>query len=461
MSAENNISSPKTILQVDNELINNITNLIEGNADKSLLNIFADLHPADIAEIINHLNVENAKYAFSILDAETASEVVTELDEHLREEILKDIDAETITDIVEELHSDDATDIVSDLPEEVAEHVLENIDEEDAEEVKELLKYDEDTAGGIMTSNFVFVRENSTVNDAIAEVRKNSEEFDHIYHIYVLADDDVLLGIIPLKALLTNPLNTPVKDIIDDDLIYVTPDVDQEEVANIIQKYDLVAIPVVDGNRRMLGRITFDDIVDVIQEEASEDIQKIAGLTEEEEFSYSTFRISRNRLPWLFVSLAGELISAVVLKSFQASIEQIIVASFFIPIVMAMGGSSGSQSAIVTVQSISTGDIWLNDTIKKLFKELRVALLNSIVCTIVLLIVAQLFFHTGFRFAILLSLTLFIIMVNATMVGAIVPVILKKINIDPAIATGPFVATTNDIIGLLIYFSLLTTFYVA
>ncbi len=461
MSIENNISSPKTILHVDNELINNIINLIESNADKSLLNIFADLHPADIAEIINHLNIENAKYAFSILDAETASEVVTELDEHLREEILKDIDAETITDIVEELHSDDATDIVSDLPEEVAEHVLENIDEEDAEEVKELLKYDEDTAGGIMTSNFVFVRENATVNDAISEIRKNSDEFENIYHVYVLTDDDVLLGIIPLKALLTNPLDTPVKDIIDDDLIYVTPDVDQEEVANIIQKYDLVAIPVVDENRRMLGRITFDDIVDVIQEEASEDIQKIAGLTEEEEFSYSTFRISRNRLPWLFVSLAGELISAVVLKSFQASIEQIIVASFFIPIVMAMGGSSGSQSAIVTVQSISTGDIWLSDTLKKLFKELRVALLNSIVCTIVLFIVTQLFFHIGYRFSILLSLTLFVIMVNATMIGAIVPVILKKINIDPAIATGPFVATTNDIIGLLIYFSLLTTFYVA
>ena len=461
MSAENNISTPKTILQVDNELIESITNLIESNAEKSLLNIFADLHPADIAEIINHLKIENAEYAFSILDAETASEVVTELDEHLREEILKNIDAETITDIVEELHSDDATDIVSDLPEEVAEHVLENIDEEDAEEVKELLKYDEDTAGGIMTSNYVFVRENNTVNDAIAEVRKNSEEFDHIYHIYVLTDDDILLGIVPLKALLTNPLNSPLKDIIEDDLIYVTPEVDQEEVANIIQKYDLVAIPVVDENRRMLGRITFDDIVDVIQEEASEDIQKIAGLTEEEEFSYSTFRISRNRLPWLFVSLAGELISAVVLKSFQASIEQIIIASFFIPIIMAMGGSSGSQSAIVMVQGISTGDIWLNDTFKKLFKELRVALLNSVVCTAVLLIVTHFFFHTELRFSLILSFSLFVIMVNATMIGAAVPVVLKKLNVDPAIATGPFVTTTNDIIGLLIYLSLLTFFYAA
>ncbi len=461
MTAENNISSPKTLLQVDNELITSITNLIEGNAAKSLLNIFADLHPADIAEIINHLKVDDAKYAFSILDAETASEVVTELDEHLREEILKDIDAETITDIVEELHSDDATDIVSDLPEEVAEHVLENIDEEDAEEVKELLKYEEDTAGGIMTSNFVFVRDSATVNDAINEVRKNADEFDHIYHIYVLTEDDELLGIVGLKSLLTNPLNTKVKEIIEEDLIYVTPDVDQEEVANIMKKYDLVAIPVVDENRKMLGRITFDDIVDVIQEEASEDIQKIAGLTEEEEFSYSTFRISRNRLPWLFVSLAGELISAVVLASFQASIEQIIIASFFIPIVMAMGGSSGSQSAIVMVQSISTGEVWLNDTMKKLFKELRVALLNAIVCTVILLIVTHFFFNTGLRFSLILSFSLFVIMVNATMIGAIVPVILKKLNVDPAIATGPFVTTTNDIVGLLIYLTLLTTFYVA
>ncbi len=461
MPAEKNISSTKTVLQVDNELIQSIVDLIDTNAKESLLTIFADLHPADIAEIINYLKVEHAKYAFSILDAETASEVVTELDEHLREEILKDIDAQTITDIVEELHSDDATDIVSELPEPIAEHVLENIDEEDAEEVKELLKYDEDTAGGIMTSNFVFVRDNAKVNDAINEVRKNAEEIDNIYHIYVLDSTDELLGIVPLKSLLTNPLDTPVKDILEEDLIFVTPEMDQEEVANIIQKYDLVAIPVVDKNRKMLGRITFDDIVDVIQEEASEDIQKIAGLTEEEEFSYSTFRISRNRLPWLFVSLAGELISAVVLKSFQASIEQIVVASFFIPIVMAMGGSSGSQSAIVTVQSISTGDFLFGQTIKKLFKELRVAMLNAIVCTIILWVITHFIFKINDSFSILLSVSLFVIMVNATMIGAIVPVILKKLNIDPAIATGPFVSTTNDVIGLLIYFSLLTFFYVA
>jgi len=461
MPSEKETNIAKTVLQVDNELLESITELIGSNAEKSLLNIFTDLHPADIAEIINHLKVDDAKYAFSILDSETAGEVLTEVDENLREKILKDIDAKKITDIVDELSSDDATDIVSDLPEDVAEHVLENIDKEDAEDVIELLKYEEDTAGGIMTSNFVYVNEEALVKDAIKEVRKNSDEFDNIFHIYVLKDNDELLGIVELKSLLITPLNAKIKTIIEDDLIFVTPDVDQEEVANIIQKYDLVAIPVVDKNRKMLGRITFDDIVDVIQEEASEDIQKMAGLTEEEEFSYSTFRISRNRLPWLFVSLAGELLSAVVLASFQASLEQIIIASFFIPVVMAMGGSSGSQSSIVMVQNISTGEIWLSDTIKILLKELRVALVNSIVCTIILLLVTHFFFNVDYSFALILSFSLFIIMVNATMIGAIVPIILKKFDIDPAIATGPFVTTTNDIIGLLIYLSLLTSFYVA
>lgn len=269
MTPEKEMGNIKTVLQIDNELLKNISELIESGSEKSLLNIFADLHPADIAEIINHLNFDEAEYAFSLLDNETASEVILELDENLREQILKDIDVKKITDIVDELHSDDATDIVSDLPQEVASQVLKNIDKEDSEDVKELLRYPEDSAGGIMTSNFVYVGEDATVKDAIEEVRKNAEEFEHIYNIYVLKDDDELVGVIGLKSLLINPLYLSVKNILDEDLIFVTPFMDQEEVANIMNKYDLVAIPVVDENRRMLGRITFDDIQDVIQEEAS------------------------------------------------------------------------------------------------------------------------------------------------------------------------------------------------
>ena len=458
MADENELKNIRTVLQIDNELIENIEDLVDNGAEKSLLNILADLHPADIAEIINHANINVAKYFFQILDTETAGEVITEIDENFREKILKDIDVKTISDIVDELYTDDATDIISDLPDNVARQVLKNIDIEDSADVRELLKYPEDSAGGIMTSNFVQVDSKGTIKDAIAQVRKNADEFDNIYHIYVLKEDEELLGIVPLKTLLITPLQTRVKSVLQEDLMYVSPEMDQEEVANIMNKYDLIAIPVVDEYRRMLGRITFDDIQDVIQEEASEDIQKIAGLSEEEEFSYSTFRISRNRLPWLFVSLVGELVSAYVLSSFQASIQQIIIASFFIPIVMAMGGSAGSQSAIVMVQAINAGDMWKSDTFRRLFKEFRVAFVNSVICTLVLLLVTFFVFKLEVQFAYILSFSLFVIMVNATMVGAVVPVWMKKMNIDPAIATGPFVTTTNDIIGLLIYFSLLTIF---
>lgn len=462
MSNEKEIATVRTVLQIDNELLDNITTLIECDAEKSLLNIFADLHPADIAEIINHLDIDHAKYSFLILDTETAGNVVTEIDENLREKILKNIDVKTITDIVDELYSDDATDIVGDLPETIARQVLNNIDKEDSEDVQELLKYPEDTAGGIMTSNFVFIESNATIKDAINEVRKNAEEFEHIYHIYVLRENDELLGIVSLKSLLINPLHKNVKSVIEEDLMFVTPDVDQEEVANIMNKYDLVALPVVDEHRRMLGRITFDDIQDVIQDEASEDIQKIAGLTEEEETSDSIFKISRIRLPWLLVALAMELVAALVLQSYEEYIKSIFIATFFIPVVMAMGGSTGTQAAIVMVRGLSTGDIWLNGSFKNLVKEFYVALLNGIVLGVILLVSVILIFprdELSLTFALLLSGSLLIIIVMATIVGATIPIILKKMDVDPAIATGPFVTTSNDILGLLVYLSIIIIYF--
>jgi magnesium transporter len=235
---------------------------------------------------------------------------------------------------------------------------------------------------------------------------------------------------------------------------------DQEEVARVIEKYDLVSIPVVDENMVMLGRITIDDVVDVINEEASEDLQRVAGLSEDEEFSDSSFRISRIRLPWLLIGLAGEMVSAVVLSSFQVSIEKIIIASFFIPIVMAMGGSSGTQAAIVMVRSITESEYWISDSLKRIFKEFRVALLNASACGVILLLVSHYLFHTEIMFSVVLTSALFIIMVNATMIGALVPIIMKRLGADPAIATGPFVTTTNDILGLLIYLSLVSIFLV-
>ncbi|MFC2133340.1 magnesium transporter [Bacteroidota bacterium] len=452
--------SVKDIIQVDSELLENISELIEVQASESLLNICADLHTADIAEIINHLNVDEGEYLFKLLDTEEASEVLVELDENLREKILKRVDTEELIEIVDELDTDDATDIVSDLPEEIAEEVLDNIDQEDSEDVKELLKYPEDTAGGIMTSDFVFVTEDETVKDAIKVVRENADEFEHIYFVYVLTKRGKLVGIISLKKLLIFSPTTSVTSIMEEDLIYVTPEVDQEEAANIIEKYDLVSLPVVDEKKKMLGRITVDDIVDVIQEEATEDLQAVAGLSKEQEATDSIFRISRIRLPWLIIALIIELMAAVVLSSYENFIKELVAATFFIPVVMAMGGSSGSQAAIVMVRGLSTGDIWLTESIKKLFKEFLVAILNSLVLSSILLLATHFFFRDviSFHFSIILSLALLTIIIISTVVGAGIPLFLKWIKSDPAIATGPFVSTTNDILGLIIYLTFITIF---
>ncbi len=459
MSETNYPNTINKAVYIDEELLENINELIRMGASDSLRAIFLDIHPADIAEILNHLDFEDALYLFKLLDTETASEVLLEVDENLREKILAKIGTETITDIVDEMESDDATDIIADLPKDVAEEVLENIDEEDSEEVKELLKYEEDTAGGLMSSDYVFVYDDQTVADAIEKVRENADEFEHIYHVYVLTREGKLVGFVLLKSLLIAKPETPITDVLEEDLIYVYPEIDQEEVARIIEKYDLVALPVVDHDMRMLGRITIDDVVDVIQEEVAEDIQRIAGVTEEEETSDSVYEISKNRLPWLFVSLVGELISALVLSSYSASLEEMIVASFFIPVVMALGGSSGNQAAIITVRAISTGTLWPSQTAKKLLKEFKVANLNALALGTVLIIATYFFFDTGMKFSLLIAGTLVVILNFATIIGAAIPILLNKLNIDPAIATGPFVATMNDIFGLLIYLTLVTIFF--
>lgn len=453
--------SVKDFLQIDAELIENIKVLIEDHASESLIALIADLHPADIAEIIDHLNYEDAVYVFELLNTEQASIVITEIEENLREYLYENIAAKKIIEIVGELDTDDATDIVSELPEPLAEQVLQNIDVEDSLEVKKLLEYPEDSAGGIMNSDFVYISEGSTVRDAIEQVRKNAEEIDHIYHVYVLKENDELSGIVLLKHLLTNSLDTKIDDITIDDMFYVYAETDQEEVAGIMEKYDLVSIPVVDNQKRMLGRITIDDIVDVINEEVNEDMQFIAGLSEEEERTDSIFTISRIRLPWLIIALFGEMISAVVLSSFAVSIEKLVFASFFIPIVMAMGGSSGTQAAIVMVRGLESSDAWMSHSVRKLFKEFGVSFLNGLACAIILITATYFFFKTGLEFAIVLSIALLFIMILATLLGATIPIFFKRFGVDPAIATGPFVTTMNDVFGLLIYFSLITLFLVS
>jgi len=436
-------------------VIEDIRSLLENDQLDYIRVILADMHPADIADLLEHLDSEERKKVFALLPTETASEVLAELEDVLKEDLLETMDSQEIAEIVEEMDSDDAADVISELAPEKAAEVLEQVEEESSEEIQELLHYEEDTAGGIMAKEYVAVNANQTVQEAIEEVRRQAEEVEDLYMIYVVDDFGTLVGTVTLKDLILARPETPIRDIMNEDVIAIESDMDQEEVARIFQKYDLVSAPVVNKRHKLIGRITIDDILDVINEETDEDLARIAGTHEEEILEESVLKISRARLPWLVLSFVGEICSAFILNFFSATIDQIVASAFFIPIVMAMGGSTGQQSSIIVVRGLATGEISLQDVKRRLWREIRASLINAVVLALLIFSVVSLWQH-DVRFAAILAGTLIIVILNASIFGAIIPFMFKRFNIDPALATGPFVATFNDVIGLLIYFSLLT-----
>ncbi|MFQ5604228.1 MAG: magnesium transporter [bacterium] len=436
-------------------ILDDIEYLAAERDDRMIANILVGNHPADIANIIRNLSDEHIQYVFGLLDADSASDVLLELDDVSRDKLVAELHHERLSEIVDEMDSDDATDIVAELPDEVAEKVLESIDEEDSEEVKELLRHEEDTAGGIMALEFVSVYEDTSVDEAIQEIRTKAEEVEELYNIWVVNRENVLVGVLSLKKLILARPNEIVKNIMEREVVRAPVEMDQEQVANIFRRYDLVSLPVVDSAGKLVGRITIDDVVDVMEEEASEDMQKMAGLTDEEEIrETSAFKISMVRLPWLLIAFVGEMFSAIVLNYFEASIQKVFVAALFIPLMMAMGGNSGIQAATIVVRGLALGELNPADTLKRLKKEFRVSLLNGSVCGILLFGVVTFFGEP--RFGVILSLVMLMVILNAAFVGASVPLVLKRLGVDPAIATGPFITTFNDVIGLFIYLGLIT-----
>ena len=439
------------------EIIENFSYLAEVKDEAMIRNLIVDLHPADLADILHHLDDEYRAYIFDMLDAEVASDVMTELDEVSRDDILEDLDDKRIFEIVDEMDSDDATDFVSDLPSELAEKVLQQIDEQDSVEVKELLGHEEDTAGGIMAKEFVSVHQDSTIDEAIQEIRRKSEEVEDVYYVYVTDEDGKLVGIISLKDLILSKPVMRVSHVMDKDVISVETGLDQEEVANIARRYDLVAIPVIDNQEKLVGRITFDDVADVMEEEASEDIQRMAGIADEEVRETSTFRIIKVRLPWLIVGFLGGIVAAFILRNFEHSLNRVFAAAFFVPIIMAMGGNSGIQSSTIMVRGLATGEISLYHVGPRLMRELWVSILNGLICGFLILIIIT-FWLKNLNFGLVLAAAMIVVIISASVIGAVIPVVLKKLKIDPAIATGPFITTSNDVFGLLIYLALITTF---
>ena len=436
-------------------IIDDIEYLASEKNSGMILNILVGNHPADIAEILGNLSEENEKYVFGLFDADTASDVIVELDDVTREKLVSELQHERISEIVDEMESDDATDLVAELPDKVAEKVLDTIDEEGSEEVKELLQHDEDTAGGIMALEYVAVSEDTTVDEAIKEIRAKAEEVPEVYNVYVFDKDGMLAGFLPLKNLIVAQASQKIKDVMIADVISVPIEMDQEEVANIFRRYNLVSLPVVDELGKLVGRITVDDIVEVIEEEASEDMQKMAGIADEEEIrETSVFKISFGRLPWLLVGFVGQLIAALVLSQFEASLRDIFLAIFFIPMMMAMGGNSGIQAATIVVRGIALGELSPDDTFKRLSREIKVSLFNGAVCGLLLFGIIAVFDTPTFGFV--LALSMLAVIINASILGASIPLILRKVGVDPAIAAGPLITTFNDIIGLAIYLGLVT-----
>jgi magnesium transporter len=446
----------KTIA-IDGKLIEEVKQFAEQENRQGLKKLIDEMRAADLADLIEHLDPEERLFIINLLEPDGAGEVLVEIETPVQELILKDLDNQAITEIVQVLDSDDAADLVGDLPDDRAREIIESVGDEVSEELEKLLPYPEDTAGGIMALEFVAVKADASVKDAIDTIRKKREDVENLYYIWVVDDVGKLVGVISLKDLVLELTDRKISDIMNTEVISVHVDTDQEEVARLVKKYDLVAIPVVGDDHRLVGRITHDDIIDVIEEEADEDISLMAGVIDQEIAEESTLKISRARLPWLILGLLAGIIAAAVINQFESSLEKVLALSFFFPVIMAMGGSTGTQAATIVVRGLATGDISLMNIGKRLWMEMRVALVNALVCGVLLgLIVGT--WVSDYALGSVVGLALVLIIVNAGVIGSAVPMALKKWNIDPALATGPFVTTSNDILSLLIYLGLVTIY---
>jgi magnesium transporter len=439
-------------IEINSAYIEKIASLIEANNSAELSLIIADLHIADIAEIIDDLSIDNAHFLFDLIEEEKSAPVLVELEDDTLEEILSDLTAKEIAEeVIDNLESDDAADIIGKLSQDKKEEVLALIEDiERASDINDLLTYPEDTAGGLMAKELIKVNENWTTIQCLKEMRKQAEDLKEVYTIYVVDDNDKLLGILSLRKLLLIEKSTAIKDIIFTEIISVKATEDDEHVANIMNKYDLIALPVVDDLNRLIGRITIDDVMDVAKDEAEKDYQMASGISEDVESSDTAWELTRARLPWLLIGMIGGLLGAKVIGIFDLSGDNFELA-FFIPLIAAMGGNVGVQSAAIVVQGLANDSLKMENIFQKLVKELGVGLLNGIICSIIILGAA---FSLGYSLALSLtvSISLFAVIVFAAVFGTFIPLTLEKYNIDPALATGPFITTVNDVLGLFIYF---------
>ena len=443
---------------MEKEFLDNILEVIENRDAAKLKAILEDMHPADIAELCDELDVDEARLVYRQLDNETAADVLVEMDEDNRKRLLDELPSELIASkFIDNMDTDDAVDIIQDLDEDKQEEVLAHIgDIEQASDIVDLMQYDEDTAGGLMGTEMVVVNENMSMPECLQEMRKQAEDLDDIYNVYVVDDDGRLKGVFPLKKMITNPSVSKVKYVMDEDVISTKVDTPIDDVVQMIEKYNLVSVPVIDSIGRLQGQITVDDVIDELREQQEHDYQMASGLTSDVETDDSVFRQMWARIPWLLIGMLGGILNSMLLGKFEPTLQCYVGLLLFIPLIGGTGGNVGTQSSAIVVQGLANGSLNTSNIWKQVFKESAVAMLNAIVLS--LLVLGYNIYQFGFTETVTYAvpLSLFALVLIGTLWGTLLPLIFEKIHIDPAIATGPFVQITNDLLGMGIYMLVIT-----
>ncbi len=421
--------------------------------EDELIPVLERLFPADIAEIFDSLNLEQAVYVTSLLDSDKKIEVLAELEPEVRVKFFEGFSREEIAlNFIQNMNSDDAVDVLSVLDTTVASEIISHIpNKEDSLYLTRLLRYPDDTAGGLMEGELIKVNINWTVGQCTEEIRKQAEEVTRVYTVYVVDDSDILLGWVSLKRIILAKASTPISEIFDSNIKYATVTTDGEDVATTMQKYDLIALPIVDSLNRLLGRVTIDDVLDLIKEEADKDYQMLSGISQSVEVKDKVWVLSKARLPWLIIGLFGGVLSSIVIGQFDGELQENVQLALFMPLIMAMAGNIGVQSSSIIVQGLANNTIDSSSVLSKLGKELMVALINGLVCSALLMGYGLVSGKTN-SIMTTVSIALFAVILLAAVVGTVVPLILDRFKIDPALATGPFITTSNDLLGLFMYF---------
>ena len=411
------------------------------------------MHPADIAELYQELDLEEAEFLYNLLDEDTRADVLMELDEEDRRKLLSNMPAKEIaTQVIDHLDTDEAVDLIQELDEDDRDEILSHInDVEQAGDIIDLLKYDEDTAGGLMGTEMIVVNENWSMPECIKQMRMQAEDMDEIYYVYVVDNDDRLKGILPLKTLITHPSVSKIKHIMENEPVSVKTDTPIDDVALDFEKYDLVAMPVVDSIGRLVGRITVDDVMDQVRESSERDYQLASGLSSDVDASDSILAQTKARIPWLLIGIVSGILASLILSGFEDELQAVTTLAIFIPIIGGTGGNVGVQASAIVVQGLANGTLDIKEFTKQLWKEVRVGLLNATIISGTILVYNLIMLPNDFAVTLSVAASLFIVVMFATLLGTIVPLTLEKLNINPALATGPFIQISNDIVGLVIY----------